>query len=227
MKLTCVVAASLMFSPVVSAQNKPMTAEEMHKLHENSAAYIAMLDDPARDAYQKPHEVVMALRLKDGERIADIGAGTGYFSLRFANHVGDRGVVYAVDISTEMIAHLNERIRQAGVKNVRTILAKPDDPLLPGRVDRFFICDTWHHIADHSRYLELMKKALTPGGQVVIVDYKKDAPAGPPPEMRIAREEVVREFEQHGFRVATEHTFLPYQYFVVFTVARTAPSPVE
>ncbi len=201
----------------VPPQTKPMTVEEMHKLHQNSAAYIAMLEDPARDAYQKPHEVLMALELKDGERIADIGAGAGYFSLRFANHVGDRGVVYAVDISPEMIAHLEARTKQAGVRNVRTILAKPDDPLLPGPVDRFFICDTWHHIGDHARYLDLMRKTLRPGGQVVIVDYRKDAPDGPPPEMRIARDDVVREFEQHGFRLAREHTFLPYQYFLVFT----------
>jgi len=216
-----VIVTLLLSAPIVSTQTKPMTVEEMHKLHQNSAAYIALLEDPARDAYQRPREVVTALRLKEGERIADIGSGAGYFSLRFASHVGGRGVVYAVDISPEMIAHLDARIKQAGVKNVRTILAKPDDPLLPGEVDRFFICDTWHHIADHARYLDLMKKALSPGGQVIIVDYKKDAAGGPPPEMRIAQDEVVREFERSGFRLATEHTFLPYHYFLVFTVGRT------
>lgn len=192
---------------------------EMHKLHQDPRAYIASLEDPERDAYQKPHEVVMALALKEGERIADIGAGSGYFSLRFAQHVGAAGRVFAVDISPDMIVHLNKRVRDAGVDNVRTILALPDDPLLPkASVDRVFICDTWHHIADHPRYLGVLKTILKPGGQVVIIDFqKKDTPVGAPMEMRLAREDVVREFERNGFRLAKEHTFLPYQYFLVFT----------
>ena len=191
---------------------------EMHKLHQDPRAYIASLEDPARDAYQKSHEVVMALSLKEGERIADIGAGSGYFSLRFAQHVGAAGRVFAVDISPDMVVHLNKRVRDAGVDNVRTILALPDDPLLPkASVDRVFICDTWHHIADHPRYFGVLKTILKAGGQVVIIDFqKKDSPVGAPMEMRLAREDVVREFEQNGFRLAKEHTFLPYQYFLVF-----------
>ena len=85
-------------------------------------------------------------------------------------------------------------------------------------------CDTWHHIEGHPHYLALMRKALKPGGQIVILDYqKRETPNGPPLEMRIAREDVVREFEQHGFRVSAEYTFLPNQYFLVFTVAGSAP----
>ena len=206
---------------VLAGQSKPITMEEMHKLHQDSTAYIAMLDDPARDADQKPHEVVMALGLGEGERIADIGAGSGYFSLRFAQHVGARGQVLAVDISPDMIVHLNQRVRDAGLDNVRTILALPDDPLLAASsVDRIFICDTWHHIQGHAQYLTRLKRALKPGGQIIIIDFQKKAMAvGPPAEMRVAREEVVSEFEQNGFRLAKEHTFLPYQYFLVFTAA--------
>ena len=199
---------------VLAGQSKPITMEEMHKLHQDSKAYIAMLDDPARDADQKPHEVVMALGLRAGERIADIGAGSGYFTLRFAQHVGAGGQVLAVDISPDMIVHLNQRIRDAGLDNVRTILALPDDPLLAASsVDLVFICDTWHHIEGHAQYLAKLKRALKPGGQVVIVDFQKKAMAvGPPAEMRVSREDVVTEFEQNGFRLAKEHTFLPYQY---------------
>jgi ubiquinone/menaquinone biosynthesis C-methylase UbiE len=200
------------------AQTRPLTVEEMHRLHQDSKAYIAALEDPARDAYQKPHEVVMALGLKDGERIADIGAGSGYFAMRFAHHVGANGRVFAVDISPDMIVHLNQRVRDAGVDNVRTILALPDDPLLSdGSVDRAFICDTWHHIGNHPQYLARLKKALKPGGQIVIIDFqKRETPVGAPMEMRVSREDVVREFEQNGFKLLKEHTFLPYQYFLVF-----------
>jgi ubiquinone/menaquinone biosynthesis C-methylase UbiE len=205
----------------VGAQSKPMTQQEMHKLHQDSKAYIALLEDPARDAYQKPHEVVTALGLKDGERIADIGAGSGYFALRFARHVGASGLVFAVDINPDMIVHLNRRVRDAFLDNVRTILALPDDPLLPAAsIDRAFVCETWHHIDSRPRYLALLKKMLKPAGQVIIVDFhKKDTPVGPPMEMRLSREEVVRELEQNGFRLATEHRFLPYQYFLVFAPA--------
>jgi ubiquinone/menaquinone biosynthesis C-methylase UbiE len=163
----------------------------------------------------------MALELKEGERLADIGAGSGYFSMRFAHHVGTGGQVLAVDINPDMIIHLNQRIRDAGVENVRTILALPDDPLLAASsVDRVFICDTWHHIGNHLQYLAQLRKILKPGGQVIIIDFQKKAmTVGPPAEIRIAREDVMREFEQSGFRLAKEHTFLPYQYFLIFTAA--------
>ena len=121
----------LLWPSGVFGQTKPMTMEEMHRLHQDPNAYVALLEDPARDAYQKPHDVVMALGLTEGERVADIGSGSGYFTLRFASHVGKTGVVYAVDVSPDMIVHLNRRIRDTGVDNVRTILAPPDDPLLP------------------------------------------------------------------------------------------------
>jgi ubiquinone/menaquinone biosynthesis C-methylase UbiE len=192
----------------------------MHLLHQDSKAYIAMLDDPERDAYQKPHEVLMALNLKQGEVIADIGSGSGYFSLRLGHHVGDSGRIYAVDVSPEMVMHLNRRIRDMDVKNVVTMLAPPDDPLLAdASVDRFFICDTWHHIANHDSYLALLKKMLKPGGQVVMLDFKKiKTPTGPPMEMRISRNDLMQEMERNGFQLDTEHTFLPYQYFLVFKV---------
>ncbi len=117
-----------------------------------------------------------------------------------------------------MIVHLNRRVRDLQLNNVVTILCPPDDPLLPdAAIDRFFICDTWHHIGDHPHYLALLKRMLTPGGQVIMIDFKKEkTPVGPPMEMRIAREDLVREMETNGFRVAAEHAFLEYQYFISF-----------
>jgi predicted methyltransferase len=208
----------LLWPSAVIGQSKPMTMEEMHRLHQDPNAYVAMLDDPARDAYQKPHDVVMALGLTEGERVADIGSGSGYFTLRFASHVGKTGVVYAVDVSPDMIVHLNRRIRDTGVDNVRTILAPPDDPLLPDHsVHLFFICETWHHIENRSKYLALMRRMLDPGGQVVVVDFQaKPTPVGPPPEMRVRRDDVVNEFRAAGYRLVREPTFLPYQYFLAF-----------
>ena len=215
--------ATLVLVARAAAQDQaPRSHEEMHHLHQDTKAYIAMLEDPNRDEYQKPHEVLMALDLKPGETIADIGSGSGYFTLRFAAHVGDTGRVLAVDIDPDMIRHLNRRIRDAGVRNVQTILAEPDDPLLAeASVDRFIIVDTWHHVEKQVEYLALMKKMLKPGGQIVMIDFqKRQLPLGPPLEMKIAREDLVRQMEESGFRVAKEHAFLPYQYFLVFTAGR-------
>jgi ubiquinone/menaquinone biosynthesis C-methylase UbiE len=195
----------------------PRDQHDAHRLHGDPAAYIAALEDPKRDAYQKPHEVIEALRLRSGEVIADIGAGSGYFALRLAHHLGANGHVYAVDISPDMVRRLNERIHEAGLVNVSTILARPNNPLLPRSVDRFLFVNVWHHVEDQASYLELMKKVLRPGGQVVMIDFqKRDLPVGPPATMKIAREDLMRQMGNHGFRLVEEHTFLPYQYFLVF-----------
>ena len=196
------------------------TPHEMHERHADPAAYIASLEDPARDAYQKPDEVMKALALRPGEVVADIGSGPGYFSLRFARAVGETGRVYAVDISPDMIRALNHRLRDAGIRNVVPVLGEPNDPLLPdASVDRFVIVDTWHHIEDRPAYLALLKRMLKPGGQVVHIDFqKRDLPIGPPLEMKISREELVQQMEAAGFKLSAEHAFLPYQYFLVFAV---------
>ena len=220
MKIRLCLAALLITQTLASAQNPPKTMEEMHRLHQDSKAYIAMLEDPARDAYQKPHEVVMALGLKEGETIADIGAGSGYFAFRFSRHVGENGRVYAVDINPEMIVYMNRRIRDMKVKNMVTVLSAPDDPLLmDGSIDRFFICETWHHIQNQTQYLVLIMKMLKPGGQVVMIDFqKRDLPVGPPNEMKIAREDVIKQLQAAGFQLEKENSFLPYHYFLVFSV---------
>ena len=192
--------------------------QQMHQLHRDSRAYIGMLDDPKRDAYQKPYEVLTALAIEPGEVIADIGAGSGYFTFRLAHRVGDKGRVYAVDISPDMIRHLNRRIRELKAMNVTTILADADDPLLAdASMDRFFFSDSWHHIENQSKYLSLIKKMLKPGGEIIMIDFhKKELPVGPPMQMKIAREDLIRQMESNGFRLTKEHTFLPYQYFLVF-----------
>lgn len=204
--------------PMGAQDHQRRNHEEMHRLHQDSDAYIAMLEDSERDGYQKPEQVVEALDLRQGEVIADIGSGSGYFSVRFARAVGPRGRVIGVDVNPDMIAHLNRRAHEAGLHNLQTILAPPDDPLLPpAGVDRVFICNTWHHIESQADYLAHIREALRPGGQLIIVDFvKKELPLGPDMEMKIARDDVVSSIERAGFELIQEPIFLPYQYFLIF-----------
>ncbi len=219
MKLVLLFFTVLALAASVPAQDTiKRDPHQMHRLHRDPKAYIGSLEDPKRDAYQKPDEVIAALALKPGEVIADIGAGSGYFSFRLAHHVGDKGRVYAVDVSPDMILHINRRTRELKVNNVLSILADPDDPLLPDlSIDRFFFCDSWHHIDNQKKYLSSIKRMLKPGGQVAMIDFhKRDLPVGPPLKMKIAREDVIEQMESNGFRLSKEHTFLPYQYFLIF-----------
>ena len=219
MKLSFLLVLLMALPGAVHAQDGVKRDDhQMHRLHSDPKAYIGALEDPKRDAYQKPHEVIHALNLKSGEVIADIGAGSGYFTFHLARHVGDKGKVYAVDVSPDMILHINRRIRELKANNIVTLLADPDDPLLPDRsVNRFFFSDSWHHIENQSKYLSLMKRMLKPGGEIVMIDFhKKEFPVGPPMQMKIAREDLIKQLDGNGYRLTKEHSFLPYQYFLVF-----------
>jgi arsenite methyltransferase len=220
MKLLLTLVASLALPFSAPAQDAvKRDHHQMHQLHRDSTAYIGILEDPQRDVYQKPHEVLTALAIKPGEVIADVGAGSGYFTFRLAHHMGDKGKIYAVDVSPDMILHLNRRIRELKAMNVSSILADPDDPLLAEvSVNRFFFANSWHHIENQTKYLSLIKKILKPGGEVIMIDFhKKEIPVGPPMQMKIARDDLVKQMEKNGFRITKEHTFLPYQYFLVFS----------
>ena len=206
------------FAVAVQPSAGQSTKEQIQKMHQDPKAYIAMLENPQRDSEQKPDEVIAALDLKPGETVADIGAGSGYFAFRFARKLGDSGRVYAVDVNADMILHMNRTIRDKRVRNVTTILSAPDDPLLlDASINRFFICNTWHHLQNRTRYMALMKKMLKPGGQIIIIDYKKrQLPVGPPPEMKMTRREVIAELEAGGFKLVKDHNFLENQYFLIF-----------
>ena len=186
---------------------------------EDAGRWVQEFEDPSRDAWQKPDEVLGALALQQGDRVADIGAGSGYFTRRFARTVGESGIVYAVDIEPNMLQHIAQRAAEDGQTNIVPVLARPDSPMLAaGSVDVIFICDTIHHIENRSSYYQVLKRDLAPGGRLVIVDFLKDedVPVGPPMEMKIAKQDLIAELVAAGFRLKYERDFLPYQYFVVF-----------
>jgi arsenite methyltransferase len=189
-----------------------------HHVPHSAEEYAKVLDDPERDSWQKPEEVVRALDLRPGATVADLGAGTGYFTVRFARPVGPQGRVLAVDIDPKLLERVRQRSTDLKLENVETVLAAADDPhLRTGSVDVIFICDVIHHIENRPAYYRLLGKALKPGGRLAIVDFhKRPMPVGPSIEMKIAREELIGEVEASGFRLVREHTILPHQYFLIF-----------
>ena len=173
--------------------------------------YARHLEDPSRDEWQKPHEVIEALSIKPDEVIADIGAGSGYFSRRFARHAGK---VYAVDIDPKLL----ERAAKDAPSTLQAVHATPDDPKLPAKsVDTIFFCDVLHHIENRPAYYQKLDAALKPDGRIVMIDFQKsDLPVGPPVSMKLSDDDVVKELEAAGFRKTRSFDFLTYQYFLVF-----------
>ena len=182
--------------------------------------WAKVFDDPERDAWQKPHEVIQALALKPDAVIADIGSGTGYFSVRFAN-MTPKGRVYGVDTEPDMVKYLAERAKREGLKNVTAVAGAPNDPRLPEKADLIILVDVYHHVEDRERYFRQLQKSLKPGGRIAVIDFRMDSPVGPPQSARIAPERVKDELKRAGYALAQEHAFLPNQYFLVFQPAKS------
>ncbi|MGH8703578.1 MAG: class I SAM-dependent methyltransferase [Burkholderiales bacterium] len=166
-----------------------------------------MFDNPARDAWQKPDEVIRALVLPPDAVVADIGSGTGYFAVRLARAV-PQGRVFGVDIEPDMVRYLNERAERESLSNLASYRGDADDPRLPVPVDLAILVAVYHLIGTREQYFRRLRAALKPGGRVAIID----APRFPP-------EQVKQELAHAGFELSQEHSFLPDQYFLVFRPA--------
>ena len=186
---------------------------------DDASAWTAVFDDPARDAWQRPDEVLRVLVDRDDLAVADIGAGTGYFASRFARAL-PKGHVFGVDIAPKMVEHLNTRAREEGLANLEAHVAPPEDARLGalGRpLDLVFLCNTYHHVNDRTSYFREVRRHLAPGGRLAIVDFKTDSHRGPPAEYKLAAEAVVAELTAAGYALAARHDeLLPDQYVLVF-----------
>ena len=182
---------------------------------DNAEQWARVFDDPRRDAWQKPAEVVKALDLAPDAVVADIGAGTGYFSVRLANLL-PKGRIYAADVEQSMVRYLAERSARESLPNMVPVLARVDTPGLPSKVDLVFMVDTYHHIEGRERYFHGLLGLLNPGARVAIIDFRIDSPDGPPKHVRLSPAQVIGEMAGAGYKLAARHEFLPQQYFLVF-----------
>ena len=174
------------------------------------------LERPERAQEEAPDKLIDLLELKPGDKVADIGAGTGYFAASLSESVGPSGKVLALDVEPKMIDFLKRRVRDQQLSNVEPRLVQYDDPgLAPGSVARVLVVNTWHHIDDRARYARKLAQGLAPGGEIWIVDFTRESEQGPPPQYRQDATQVISELEDGGLHAELiEPEPLPRQYIV-------------
>lgn len=224
MSLLALVTALSLGCNTRSSQNDATTPPPAHSPERSSGSerglpdlstYAHRLDDPSRDEWQRPEEVVALLGCRPGMTAVDLGAGTGYFLSYLSAAVGAQGRVLALELSASTVDFLSRRIETEGLPNVQPLLVTPDDPVLAAHsVDRILIANTWHHISGRLDYAAKLLAALRPGGAVMIVDFRMDSPEGPPRDHRLTHDTVVGELESAGFEVQVLEESLPYHYIV-------------
>lgn len=196
----------------------------MHHRFQDAEAWAQEFDAPERDAWQQPDRVIAALALAPDAVVADLGAGTGYFSVRLARAV-PQGRVLALDVEAEMVRYLADRAQREGLANLLAGEATATDAGLREPVDLVLVVDTYHHIEDRTAYFARLRERLRPGGRLAIVDFRLDSERGPPREHKIAPETVRAELEAAGYTLAASHDFLPDQYFLIFEGSSGGAAP--
>ncbi len=194
-----------------------------HHRFEDAQAWAKKFDDPARDAWQRPEAVIDFIAPAADAVIADLGAGTGYFAIPLARRVPE-GRVLANDIEPDMVRYLGERAQREGLTNIVPVQGQAGDPALPEPVDIAFMCNVYHHIQDRVGFFGRVVDGLRPGGRVVIVELRKDAPEdvpGPGPAMRVDQQTLIAELAEAGLTLnRADRELLPRHYVVEFV-----PSP--
>ena len=190
---------------------------DAHHSFEDAELWSKRFDAAGRKDWQKPAEVIELMEIEPGMTVADIGAGTGYFLGYLSNAVGVHGTVLGLDVETNLVDFMTDRAKCEGWPNVEVRSVQPDDPgLHTGTVDRILIVNTWHHIYDdRESYSRKLYEALTPGGEILVVDFTQQSSHGPPVSQRVRPEEVMAELQAGGFDVEILKESLPDQYIVV------------
>jgi predicted methyltransferase len=183
------------------------------------AAGADWLDRNERDTEEKPEVGLDSLGLKAGMVVADVGAGSGYMSLRMASRVGPTGKVYAEDVQPEMLRLLRQNQATAGLKNIETVLGTETDPKLPqGKLDLILMVDVYHELSQPQKMLQKMREALKPDGRLVLFEYRKEDPSIPiKPEHKMSIQEAKTEVEAEGFKLSNVIETLPRQHILIFT----------
>jgi ubiquinone/menaquinone biosynthesis C-methylase UbiE len=212
--LVLVAGAILVATPF--AQSQPQGGSHPARLFPPSD--LGLLDAPDRDLWQRPDQIMDALGIADASVVADIGAGSGWFTIRLARRVGPRGLVYAEDVQKEMINAIVRRVGREGFNNVQPVLGFKSDPKLPASsLDAVLMVGVYQEIEDRVTMLSNLAKALKPQGRLGVVDFRLDGTGpGPAPEERVSPDVVVNDATKAGLKLVRQEPFLQYQYFLIF-----------
>jgi SAM-dependent methyltransferase len=211
-----IVAAILVLSTTPHAQTQQQGGGHERRLFPPSD--LGLLDAPDRDLWQRPEQIMDALGIADASVVADIGAGSGWFTIRLARRVGPRGIVYAEDVQKEMINAIMRRVGREGFNNVQPRLGSSNDPNLPASaLDAILMVDAYHEVQDRVTLLSNLAKSLKPQGRLGIIDFRLDGTGpGPAPEERVSPDVVVSDAKKAGLTLIRQEPFLQYQYFLIF-----------
>jgi len=189
---------------------------ETRKTSEPYTGDLSIFDSPGRDERLQINRVMKILGVSPGKVVADIGAGSGWYTVRAAKRVTETGLIYAVEINPEAIRYINLRIQKEHLHNVKTILSKPDDPLLPAdKIDSVLLLKTYHEVAKPVTLLRNLLASLRTGAKVGVIDRK-----GNGENHGVARDVVIREASQAGYTLQEQYDFVKgdsMDYFLVFT----------
>ena len=199
----------------VTAQSQQPAAQQTEN-RKTSTPYtgdLSIFDSPGRDERLQINRVMDILGISSGKTVADIGAGSGWFSVRAAKRVGDAGTVYAVDINPDAIRYIESRIRKENLHNVKPVLGKPDDPLLPAKVNAVLLLKTYHEVSQPIMLLRNLRRSLEMGARIGVIDRN-----GNGENHGVAREVVIREAREAGYQLLEQDDFVKdgMDYFLVF-----------
>ena len=177
------------------------------------------MNRPERDEWQQPKRVIQALNIEPGARVADLGAGGGYFTFHLAEAVGPEGRVYAVDVSESSLAFIDRELKARAISGVELVLARPDDPQLPpAGLDLIFTCNTYHHLSNRVAYLKRLTRYLRPEGRLAVIDFDRRSWLAKLLGHSTSKETLMKEVEAAGYVLVAEFDFLAEQHFEVFKV---------
>jgi ubiquinone/menaquinone biosynthesis C-methylase UbiE len=219
---TAILAVAICFPALGPAQDKSVKPGINDSFRDpNVQEFVGRFEVESREVFARRQEILAACQLKSGQTVADIGAGTGLFTRLFSQVVGSEGQVLAVDISQKFLDHIQATTRAAGQANVQTVLCKTDSTELPPEsIDVAFICDTYHHFEFPLKTMTSLRRALKPGGRVILVEFHRIPGKSTDwvlNHVRAGQEVFEAEILQCGFRkVREEREILKENYFVVF-----------
>jgi ubiquinone/menaquinone biosynthesis C-methylase UbiE len=215
----CASAASDHAGPDDAAAAHDHHHDTAHHEFSDVTRWTKEFDDPTRDAWQKPDEIVKLMRISAGMTVADVGAGTGYFERRLDAAVGAQGHVIALDVEPNMVDFMRDRFAKEHLASSEARVCPYDSTgLEPRSVDRVLVVDTWHHIDHRDAYSKHLASILKPGGLVAIVDFTLESDKGPPPAHRLKPETILADLNAAGLDAQLADETLPDQYVVVATL---------